>query len=202
MAAIRQLDATDPNRIDLVVIPRKEKGTELDEEKALVLARIVTPGYDWDGEMKMSGFWSDVRRSMETNIKEFDDAELVQSGVEGAKQYIAVKESVWHADHDPAWKEVKQEPCYTNQNPKKFRVQVKDREGWWSVSPKNTSMPMKESQYILLTQALENQINNPDLKTDKPNGMLFIKQFAKNIEAFHAFVGKHVRWELRPSPLS
>ena len=202
MAAIRSLEMSELNHFQLVAIPRKDKGTELDEEKALTLARMVCTGADWDGEMKLSGFWEATRGSMESNIDEFDDAELQEAGIEGAKQVLAVRESVWHADHDPKWQGVKQDKCQVNQNPKKYRVKVKDREGWWKSGAKGAALPFTEFQHVLLKQACENQIGNPDLKTDKPGGLLFLKAFAKNLETMKNFVGKVVRWELRPTPLA
>lgn len=201
MAAIREMYPADPNRIDLVAIPRKEKGEGLDEANALVLARIVTTGYDWDGEMRFSAFWQAVRGSMESGIKEFDDAEMQEAGVEGAKKWIAATESVWHSDGDKAWQDVKQSKTFVNKNPRKYRVQVKDREGWWKAGARNTPLPMDEGQYALFKEALENQVGNSDLKTDKPGGMLTLKPFAKNVEKLHEFVGKVVRWELRATPV-
>ena len=202
MAAIRGLEMNDLNHFQLVAIPRKDKGTELDEEKALTLSRMVCLGSDWDGEMRLSAFWEAVRGSMESNIDEFDDAELQEAGVEGAKQVLAVRESTWHADHDPKWQGVKQDKCQVNQNPKKYRVKAKDREGWWKSGAKGTPQSLTELQYVLLKQACENQAGNPDLKTDKPGGLLMLKAFAKNLEAMKNFVGKIVRWELRPTPLA
>ena len=202
MAAIRGLEMNDLNHFSLVAIPRKDKGTELDEDKAITLARIVCLGADWDGEMKLSGFWEMTRGSMESSIEEFDDAELQEAGVEGAKQLIAVRESTWHADHDPKWQGVKQDKCQVNQNPKKYRVKIKDREGWWRSGAKGTPLAFTENQHIMFKQACENQTGNPDLKTDKPGGMLALKMFAKNLETLKTYVGKLVRWELRPTPLA
>jgi len=202
VAAIREMYPSDPNRFDLVAIPRADKGSALKEEEALVLARIVCMGVEWDGEMKMSGFWQGVRGSMESNVREFDDHEMQEAGIDGAKKYIAVKESKWHADHDKAWDKVKQEPCFTDQSPRKYRVQVKDREGWWRVTPKGSPLPLELGQYELFKQACENQHGNPDLKTDRPGGMLFLRAYSPNLEKFKAMVGKVVRWELRPTPVS
>ena len=203
MAAIRGLEMNDLNHFQLVAIPRKDKGAELDEEKALTLARMVCLGADWDGEMRLSAFWEATRGSMESNIEEFDDAELQEAGIEGAKQVLAVRESNWHADHDPKWQGVKQDKCQVNQNPKKYRVKVKDREGWWKSGAKGTPQPLTELQYVLFKQAWENQLTNLiDLKTDKPGGLLFLRPFTKNLDKFKEFVGKVVRWELRPTPLA
>ena len=204
MAAIRGLEMNDLNHFQLVAIPRKDKGTELDEEKALTLARMVCLGSDWDGEMRLSAFWEAVRGSMELNIDDkSDDTEAQEAGLEGAKQVLVVREAVWHSDHDPKWQGVKQDTCLVNQNPKKYRVKVKDREGWWRSSAKGTAMAFTELQHILFKQACENQAGNIiDLKIDKPGGLLMLKAFAKNLEKFKEFVGKVVRWELRPTPLA
>lgn len=200
MAAIRELNANQSNRFDLVAIPKKEKGEGTDEDKALVLARMNCTGVDWEGGMRLSGFWQGTRGSMEKNVRSFEDAELIAAGVDGATQNLAVRESVWNKDGDKNWQGVKQEKTFTNLPPNKYRVKEKDKEGWWVATERNQSLPMNEINYAMFIEAVENQVGNADLKTDKPGGLLMLKPFKANHAKFHEFVGKHVRFELRESP--
>jgi len=201
VAAIRELAPSKPNRFELVAIPQKEKGDGLDESKALVLARMNCTGVDWEGGMKLSAFNQAIRCSMERNVGEFEDGDLVNAGVENPpKQLLATREAVWSKDGDKAWQGVKQDKCMVNLAPGKYRVKDKDHEGWWVVDPKNRPMPMTETNYGLFIQAIENVMTaSSDLNLDKPGGMLMLKPFKANHAKFHDFVGKCVRWELRES---
>lgn len=205
MAAIREMFLNEKNRFDLVAIPKEEKGG-LAEKDAIVLCRYDTEGANWDGELKLSGHWESVRGSMEANVKEFTDGELVAAGVEEteAKAYIAVRESKWHADHDKAWDKVKQTPTFVNQSPKKYRTLLKDREGWWNVTKKGTPAPFEIGQYVLFMQAIEDvRTATAELNIDKPGGHISLKPFIKNREEkLKAMIGKCVRWELRPTPIA
>ena len=199
MAAIRELRPNDRQRFELVAIPTKEKGGGLDEEKAMVLARMDCTGVDWEGGMILSSFNTDLRASMEKNVKEFEDVDAVRAGVEGAKQFLAVKESVWNKDGDKAWQGVKQDKCFTNLAPNKFRVKEKDKEGWWVADDKGRPLPFTEVNYGMLMSAFETQLENTLAKVDKPGWMLSLKPFKANHAKLHDYVGKSVRWELRES---
>lgn len=199
MAAIRALPASEDTRFELVAIPTKEKGQGLDEDKALVLARMNCTGVDWEGGMRLSGFNRGLRCSMEANVTEIEDAEMVAAGFDGAKQVLAVRESVWSKDGDKAWQGVKQEKCMVNLSPNKYRVKEKDHEGWWVANSKNQPLPFTETNYALFLKAVEDQLTNDVAKVDKPGGLLQLKPFKQSHAKLHDYVGKHVRWELRES---
>lgn len=199
MAAIKTLPASEDVRFELVAIPQKEKGTGLDEDKALVLARMNCTGVDWEGGMRLSGWNRGLRGSMEANVIEIEDAEMVAAGFEGAKQVLAVRESVWSKDGDKAWQGVKQDKCMVNLSPNKYRVKEKDHEGWWVANSKNQPLPFTETNYALFLKAVEDQLTNDVAKVDKPGGLLTLKPFKANHAKLHDYVGKHVRWELRES---
>lgn len=200
MAAIRELKVSEVNHFELVAIPKKEKGEGLDEEKAMVLARMNCLGVDWEGGMMLSAFWQASRGSMELNVMEFPDEEMVAAGFPDAKQNLAVRESVWSKDGDKAWQGVKQDKCKVNLSPNKYRVKDKDKEGWWVANSKNQPMPFTETNYAMFMDALRNQMGNPDLRTDQKSGAkLYIAPFKANHARMHDYVGKHLRWELRES---
>lgn len=203
MAAIRELSPHGINRFDLVVLPRatKKDGAEgggWDETQAMTIARMVCPGTDWDGDMKLSAFWAAVRRAFENEVVACPDSDAIAAGVEGAVRYVAGRKSQWFAEN--TGHKTAQSECYVDVPNRKLRVPVEAREGYFRVDSKGRCLPMEEGNYVLLMQALEDQFGNPDLKTDKPGGMLMIRPF----KAFHAklreYIGRNLKWELRETP--
>jgi hypothetical protein len=203
MASIKDMAPNKPNRFDFVVIPRmvKKDGTDAsgwDEEHAMTIARMYCSGQDWDGGLKLSGFWTALRRGMENEIIEVDDADAILAGVEGAKKYVQGRKSQWFAEN--TGHKTAQAECYVDVTNRKLRVKEDAREGYFRVDSKGRALPFTEGSYVLLMQAIEDQIGNPDLKTDKPGGLLTLRPFKASHTKLHEYVGKFVKWELRETP--
>lgn len=189
-------------KFDFVAIPKNKDGKGWSEAEALKLASMDTYALDWDGGLRLSGFWEDVRASMErAHTETFPDADPMD---DAPLPVVVPSEMKSHAVAMTGRRaETMSEPHPINIHPRHYYWKAEAREGYWNYDPAKREVgPLGEMHVRAFIQACENQLNNPDIGTDKPGGHLFIKKHKKNHDKLASLVGRQVKWELRVAEAS
>ena len=183
-------------KFNFVAIPQAKGGKGWSEEEAITLFGVDTYYMDWDGGMRCSAHWQEVRAAMEDGIRAtFPDADNSQVEDEPVAVYVPAKETV-HAVSMNA--NAVKASAFNNTHASKFQYKPEDRYGFFRFdTKKHAAQPLTIENVKAFLQALDNRANNNDLGTDKPGGQLFIKKYAKNQAKFVEMVGRPVKWELR-----
>jgi len=183
-------------KFNFVAIPQAKAGKGWAEDEALILFGVDTYHNDWDGEMRLSAHWREVRASMEQHIKKTTpDADDNPMDDEPLEVYVPAKETLHAVSMNAKAEKVL---AWNNTQPDNFQWDVNAREGYFRYDPKKRKAePITAETVKAFEQAIENRLNNSDVGTDKPGGMLFVKKYAKNRATFAEWVGRSVKWELR-----
>lgn len=191
-------DPEERTRFNFVVIPQsKAPKTGWAEDEALVLAQVNTYWLDWDGGMRMSGWWEDVRASMQHEFTEYVDPDADKLD-DNPQTFVVPSRTSEHAVAMVGPLASVKKPSTVNLHPREYVWSLTAREGTFNYDAETRKpKPLTAMNVRALAQAFENQANNVDIGTDKAGGHLLLKRYAANVRKFEGFVGRPVRWELR-----